>query len=254
MVKLVVGNWKMNGCLNDILFMQTLADTADTLNNHIKTVICVPSVLIHHFSNHIKTHHTIFKIGGLEIGGQNCHHLTTGAYTGEVSADMLKNVGANYVIVGHSERRTDCYETDITVHDKANAAFDADLIPIICVGETHEHYIQGISKKIIIEHIKHSVPKTVKKFAIGYEPMWAIGTGLIPQFDEIAAIHLTIYETLQGLLGTETANTVDILYGGSVKPSNASDIAKIDYVHGALVGGASLNATDFTQIMTAFAG
>jgi triosephosphate isomerase (TIM) len=248
MVKLVVGNWKMNGCLNDISFMQTIAETADTLNNQLKTVICVPSVFIHHFSNHIKTHHAIF-----EIGGQNCHHLKTGAYTGEVSADMLKDVGAHYVIVGHSERRTDCYESDIIVHDKANTAFDADLIPIICVGETHEQYIQGISKKIIVEQIKHSVPHTVKKFAIGYEPIWAIGTGLIPQFDEIAAIHLTIYETLKGLLGTETTNKVDILYGGSVKPSNACDIANIDYVNGALVGGASLNASDFTQIMTAFA-
>lgn len=249
MVKLVVGNWKMNGCLNDISFMQTLAETADRLHHQVKTVICVPSVLIHHFSNHIKTHNII-----LQIGGQNCHQLTTGAYTGEVSADMLKNVGADYVIIGHSERRTDYYETDITVHDKAIAAFNANLTPIICIGETHDHYKQGISKRIIIEQIKHSVPKTIKKFAIGYEPIWAIGTGLIPQFDEIADIHLTIYDTLKSLLGTETANTVDILYGGSVKPNNACDIAKIDYVHGALVGGASLSAADFTQIITAFAG
>lgn len=243
MVKLVVGNWKMNGCLNDISLIQTISKVSDTLKHKIDTVICVPSVFIQHFAKDTTIH----------IGGQNCHHLKTGAYTGEVSADMLKNVGANYVIVGHSERRIDCFETDKIVHDKAQAVFNADLTPIICVGETHEQYIQGTSKEIIIEQLKNSVPQTLTEFAIGYEPIWAIGTGLIPKLDEISDMHRMIYDTLKTLLGVDIASKVRILYGGSVKPNNASDIAKIHHVDGALVGGASLSADDFIAIMQAFA-
>jgi triosephosphate isomerase len=243
MVKLVAGNWKMNGCLDDISLVQTVANAADKLIDKIDVVLCVPAVFVQNF----------VQKKALYIGGQNCHYLKTGAYTGEISADMLRNVGANYVIVGHSERRVDCYETDKIVHAKANAAFAARLEPIICVGETHEQYTQAISAKIVAEQIKNSVPKTDKPFAIGYEPIWAIGTGLIPHLDEIANIHQVIRDTLQTLLGKQSASKVRILYGGSVKPSNAYDIAKIPNVDGALVGGASLNADDFIQIMTAFA-
>ena len=243
MIKLVVGNWKMNGKLDDMPLVQTIADTANHLKEKIDVVLCVPAAFIQSFAQN----NTVC------IGGQNCHYLKTGAYTGEISADMLKNVGASHVIVGHSERRIDCYETDKIVSQKANAAFAALLEPIICVGETHEQYTQGISAKIVAEQIKNSVPKTDKPFAIGYEPIWAIGTGLIPHLDEIANIHQVIRDTLQTLLGKQSASKVRILYGGSVKPNNAHDIAHIKNVDGALVGGASLSADDFIGIINAFA-
>lgn len=242
MLKLVAGNWKMNGSLSDVLILQEIAKTANNHKNTVETVICVPAVFVHHFA----------QLNLLEIGGQNCHTHESGAYTGEISASMIKNVGANYVIVGHSERRIDCLETDNIVQTKAKSAFQANLKPIICVGETHDHYKQKISKQIVIEQIKNSVPITDKSFAIGYEPIWAIGTGLIPKFDEIAEIHTTIRNTLITLLGQDNASKVQILYGGSVKPNNAHDIAKINHVDGALVGGASLNANDFSDIMIAF--
>jgi triosephosphate isomerase (TIM) len=241
--KLIAGNWKMNGTLSDVALIEKIADSVNLYKDTIESVICVPAVFIKSF----------FDKNIMDIGGQNCHHLKTGAYTGEVSADMLQQVGAKYVIVGHSERRIDCHETDAMIKAKANAAFEAGLKPIICVGETKEHYYQGICQEIIIEQLKHSVPETTKPFAIGYEPIWAIGTGLIPQLNEIFEIHSVIRETLKTLIGQDTANKVQILYGGSVKPNNASDIAKLDNVDGALVGGASLNVNDFTAIINAFA-
>ncbi len=242
--KLIAGNWKMNGTLDDISLIEHIAESLKPHHSIIDSVICVPSVFIKNFADK----------NIMNIGGQNCHHLKTGAYTGEISADMLQQVGATYVIVGHSERRIDCHETDAMVKAKANAVFEAGLKPIICVGETKEHYYQGICKDIIIEQLKNSVPETTKPFAIGYEPIWAIGTGLIPQLNEIFDIHSVIRETLKTLIGQDTANKVQILYGGSVKPNNASDIAGLDNVDGALVGGASLNVNDFTAIINAFSG
>jgi triosephosphate isomerase len=243
MRKLVVGNWKMNGDLNALSSVKNIEQVAKNYKSKIDTVLCVPSVYIHGFKNSTN----------ISMGGQNCHYLKTGAYTGEISADMLKDVGADYVIVGHSERRVDCYETDKIVHAKANAAFVANLEPIICVGETSEHYSTRQSLKIITEQVKNSVPQTDKPFAIGYEPIWAIGTGLIPSATEIHEIHTVIRETLTSLLGKQSLSKARIIYGGSVKPNNAAEIANIPSVDGVLVGGASLNADDFTQIIKCFA-
>jgi len=241
--KLVVGNWKMHGDLSAINTVKMIADATQKYTAKIDTVLCVPSVYIHSFKQNTT----------LLFGGQNCHYLNTGAYTGEVSAAMLKDIGADYVIVGHSERRVDCFETDKIVHAKAAAVFGAGITPIICVGETHEHYVNKHSTQIITEQIKNSVPQTDKPFAIGYEPIWAIGTGLIPSLDEIDAIHHVIRDTLVSLLGKHTASQAHIIYGGSVKPNNVQSIATLKSVDGVLVGGASLSADDFIPIMTAFA-
>jgi triosephosphate isomerase len=233
----------MNGHLNDLTLIKEIAKTAHHHAKTIETVLCVPYVFIYDFA---------FK-NLMPIGAQDCHHLNKGAHTGDISAIMLKNIGASHVIVGHSERRIDHHETNEQIHAKANAVFNADLKPIICVGETHEHYLAGTSKNIVIEQIRHSVPQTTKEFAIGYEPVWAIGTGLIPKLEEITEIHTIIRQTLADMLGENIANKVQILYGGSVKPNNAPEIAGLKNVDGALVGGASLNAEDFTAIINAFA-
>lgn len=240
---LVVGNWKMNGALTDTPLVNAITQKATDIASQLDTVVCVPSVFIQSYA----------AKSNLAIGAQDCHHLTKGAHTGDISAEMIKQVGANHVVIGHSERRVDHHETNEMVRAKADAAFSADVMPIICVGESHEEYTSGRSKEIIINQIKNSVPVTDKVFAIGYEPIWAIGTGLIPQLDEISQMHTVIRQTLVDLLGEKPASAVKILYGGSVKPNNASDIAQCDHVDGALVGGASLNADDFTAIMQSFA-
>jgi len=238
----VVGNWKMNGSLEDVSLLQDMAETVQRVSKNTETALCVPSVFIQNFAAQ----------NLMPIGAQDCHHLNKGAHTGDVAADMLKNVGASCVIIGHSERRIDHHETSAQIHAKANTVFNAGLKPIICVGETHTQYLEGQSKNIVIEHIRNSVPPTDKPFAIGYEPVWAIGTGLIPKLEEIADIHLVIRQTLAEMLGQSVADTVQILYGGSVKPNNAADIAALKNVDGALVGGASLNADDFCAIIRAF--
>ncbi|MFT6072063.1 MAG: triosephosphate isomerase [Alphaproteobacteria bacterium] len=242
MRNLVVGNWKMNGTISDLALVKKIAETAKIVTQKTETALCVPAVFIQNFASENLIH----------IGAQDCHHLNKGAHTGDIAADMLKNIGATHVIVGHSERRTDHHETNAQIHAKANAAFNAGIKPIICVGEAHEQYVAGTSQNIVIEQIINSVPITDHEFAIGYEPIWAIGTGLIPKLEEITDIHTVIRNTLTDMLGIEKANKVQILYGGSVKSNNAQEIAALNNVDGALVGGASLNADDFCAIMNAF--
>lgn len=240
--KLVVGNWKMNGGLGDMSLVEKIAAVASEVKSTTQTVICVPSVFIKHFADK----------NLVQIGAQDCHHLQKGAHTGDISADMVKEVGGSHIIVGHSERRIDHHETNEMIHAKADSVFNVGLTPIICVGESHEEYKQGKSGEVIVEQLKNSIPKTDKPFAIGYEPIWAIGTGLIPQLNEISLMHNLIRKTLGDLLGEKTASNVKILYGGSVKANNAADIAGCSNVDGSLVGGASLNADDFGAIIRAF--
>ncbi len=182
------------------------------------------------------------------LGAQDCAVAEGGAYTGDVSAPMLADVGCHYVIVGHSERRTGHGETSTLVHEKAEAALRAGLVPIVCVGETEAERDDGRALEVVAAQVAISIPgQASANLVVAYEPVWAIGTGRTPTEDEIAEVHAHIRAGLAGMTGIE-ADAVRLLYGGSVKPSNAQAIAAIENVDGALVGGASLNAEDFAAI------
>lgn len=244
---LVAGNWKMNGtsaALGELIaigngFMKGLETETDAL-------VCVPATLLWRASEIL--HRTPVK-----SGGQDCHAQEHGAHTGDISAEMLKDAGASFVIVGHSERRTDHGETDAAVHAKADAAWRAGIVSIICVGETRDEREAGRTLEVLSRQVAGSVPAgaTHATAVIAYEPVWAIGTGLTPSVEDVAEAHAHIRAELAKLIGAEAART-RILYGGSVKPSNATELLAIENVDGALVGGASLKASDFLGIAEAY--
>ena len=188
----------------------------------------------------------------LLVGAQDCHAKPQGAHTGDISVSMLKNAGATHVILGHSERRTDHGETDDLVRAKAQTVVDAGLVAIVCIGETEAEHDSGKTLAVIGSQIDGSLPMgaTAANLVVAYEPVWAIGTGRTPTLAEIAEVHSFLRGRLRGLIGEE-AEGVRILYGGSVKPSNAADIFAVPHVDGALVGGASLKAADFGAIVGA---
>ena len=189
----------------------------------------------------------------VRTGGQDCHQEVSGAHTGEISAEMLKDAGASHVIVGHSERRTDHAETDAAVHAKAEAAWRAGLVAIICIGETNAERKAGATLDILSRQIAGSVPAaaTASNAIIAYEPVWAIGTGLTPSAGDVAEAHGHIRSELKGKLGANAVR-MRLLYGGSVKPSNAVELLGVDNVDGALIGGASLKSADFLAIAEAY--
>ncbi len=188
----------------------------------------------------------------LSVGGQDCHQNASGAHTGDISAAMLKDAGATYVILGHSERRADHGETDQLVAQKALAAREAGLVAVICLGETEGERDAGRTLDVIGAQLAGSVPDgaTGANTVIAYEPVWAIGTGRVPTLEQIAEVHDFISRSLNARFGT-AAGAIRLLYGGSVKPSNAAEIFAVPHVHGALVGGASLKASDFGAIVAA---
>ena len=190
----------------------------------------------------------------MKIGGQDCHWNETGAHTGDLSAEMLKDAGAGSVIVGHSERRADHGETDRIVNAKAQAAHRAGLTAIICVGESESERKAGRTLRVVGGQLKGSLPEgaNAKNTVIAYEPVWAIGTGLTPTPDDVAEVHAYIRKRACALLGDEEGARIRILYGGSVKPGNAAVLMAVDNVDGALVGGASLKAADFLGIISAY--
>ncbi|GAB4354626.1 MAG: triose-phosphate isomerase [Oricola sp.] len=233
----------MNGTaasLDEIRDVCAGLDAEDTLPH--ETLLCVPATLIERAAG-------VAAESALAIGGEDCHAAESGAHTGDVSAEMLADAGATAVIVGHSERRTDHGETDADVAAKAKAAWRARLTAIICVGETREEREAGRAEQVVGTQLAGSVPDamTAATTVIAYEPVWAIGTGLVPSSDDIEAMHAFIRKTLTDRFGSEGAE-VRILYGGSVKPSNAAEIFQIANVDGGLVGGASLKASDFLAI------
>jgi len=244
---LVAGNWKMNGTGASLAeavaigngFMQGLEAETDAL-------LCVPATLLARASDSLRA-------SPVRTGGQDCHASESGAHTGDVSAEMLKDAGASFVIVGHSERRTDHGETDAVVNAKAMAAWRAGIVAIICIGETKDEREAGRTLDILSRQIAGSVPAsaTAANAVVAYEPVWAIGTGLTPSTADVAAAHAHIRKELETLLGPEAAK-VRILYGGSVKPGNAVELMGIPNVDGALVGGASLKAADFLGIAEAY--
>jgi triosephosphate isomerase (TIM) len=249
----IAGNWKMNGVrasLDEASTIQTRAQSA--LEQGIEVVICPPATLLHAMVQHVSRQEAAHRIG---LGGQDCHFSAAGAHTGDISAAMLVDAGARYVILGHSERRADHQETSKTIAAKVKAAVEAGLIPIVCVGETETERDAGDAYKVVLEQLEHSVPAAMMmaSLIVAYEPVWAIGTGRVPGLDDIAQMHASIRKALVERFGDAAAD-VPILYGGSVKPGNARDILSVTHVNGALVGGASLKATDFLPIIEAAEG
>ena len=236
--KIAAGNWKMNGLQTDMLELQLISKAAEQMD--CRTIICPPTTLL---GNATKFSKEIF------IGGQDCHPEPSGAYTGDISANMLADTGASYVLVGHSERRIYHGENSTIVRAKADAAIAATLKPVICVGENLQQRKSGDAIETVSSQIKDSVPAN-SEIILAYEPIWAIGTGVIPSFKEICQVHDAIRALLTKNYGS-IGQKISILYGGSVKPSNAAEIFSATNVNGALVGGASLKSTDFIPIMRA---
>lgn len=238
--KLAAGNWKMNGVTAALAELDMLAGR----ENGCDVLICPPATLITAAVAHA---------GEIAIGGQDCHARESGAHTGDVSAAMLRDAGASHVILGHSERRADHGETDAAVSAKAVAAHQAGLITVICVGETEAERDGGETLEVIARQLAGSVPDCANaaNTVIAYEPVWAIGTGRTPNSDQIAEVHALMRETLSRRFGD--GGEFSLLYGGSVKPGNAAEIFAISHVNGALVGGASLKASDFGPIIDALA-
>jgi triosephosphate isomerase len=245
MRKLAAGNWKMNGTTS------ALAEVKALLAAHpdpaCEMLLCPPATLIAQAA-------WAAKGSVLKLGGQDCHPKVSGAHTGDISAAMLADAGASYVILGHSERRADHGEGDALVQAKAQAAWAAGLTAVICLGETEAERDAGRTLDVVGSQLAGSVPEgaSAGNTVIAYEPVWAIGTGRTPTLDEIAEVHAFLRDRLTVRFGEE-AKGMRLLYGGSVKPSNATEIFAIADVDGALVGGASLKAADFGAIVAALA-
>ena len=242
---MIVGNWKMNGLAEALDEARTLAAGLDQQSGVARVALCPPATLIAQMAS-------VVKGGAVALGGQDCHAAAKGAFTGSISAEMLADAGARLVILGHSERRAGCGETDADVAAKVEAALAVGLEPIVCVGETLVQREAGDAIAVVRAQVTGSLPMSLagRDFAVAYEPVWAIGTGLTPTLDQIAEVHAALRAALIERLG-EAARTVPILYGGSVNPGNAADILSVADVGGALVGGASLKASDFLAIVRA---
>jgi triosephosphate isomerase len=244
---LVAGNWKMNGSVAILKEPRLLAGMLKDVKLKCEVMVCPPAII----ARRVKS---VLKGSKIRMGGQDCHWDAAGAHTGDISAEMLKEAGASAVIVGHSERRTNHGETDAMVAKKAKAAHRAGLAAIICIGETLEERRSGQTLAVLTRQVRGSVPEgaTAANTVIAYEPVWAIGTGLTPTVAEVAEAHAHIRTELADVMGAEGAGT-RILYGGSVKPSNAAELMGTANVNGALVGGASLKASDFLGIIKVYA-
>ena len=244
---LVAGNWKMNGTSASLNELRMIGNGfMSGLDAETEAVVCVPATLLAHAAE-------ILSRTPVRAGGEDCHPKESGAYTGRISAEMLKDAGASHVIVGHSECRADLSEDDVVVQAKASAAWRAGLVAIICIGETRAEREAGTTLEVLSRQVAGSVPPsaTAANTVIAYEPVWAIGTGLTPTAADVAEAHAHIRARLAELLG-DAAAKIRILYGGSVKPSNAVELLGVPNVDGALVGGASLKAADFLGIAEAY--
>jgi triosephosphate isomerase (TIM) len=241
---LIAGNWKMNGLAQSLSEAKAIAEGATAAKDKADVMLCPPATLIAQMR-------WLTKDSPLLIGGQDCHPKASGAHTGDISAEMLKDAGATAVIVGHSERRTDHGETDALVRAKAEAARRAGLTAVICIGETEAERDSGKTLDVVSRQLAGSVPDgDPADIVIAYEPVWAIGTGRTPGEADIAEVHAHIRARLTDRFG-EGGKNVRILYGGSMKPDNAAAILTIADVNGGLVGGASLKAADFLAIVRA---
>jgi triosephosphate isomerase len=239
---LVAGNWKMNGLSADGLALAgEIAVRTRAAAPVIEILVCPPATLLAAVVG-------VVAGSGVKVGGQDCHAEPKGPHTGDISAEMLVDLGCSHVIVGHSERRAGHAESDAVVRDKAKAALRAGLIPIVCVGETRAQRDTGNAAAVVERQIQGSLPEGVgsDRLVVAYEPVWAIGTGLTATAADVAAMHLHI----RGVVGGTMGGGLRILYGGSVKPENAAELLALEDVDGALVGGASLNADQFWAIVS----
>ncbi|WP_268905703.1 triose-phosphate isomerase [Devosia sediminis] len=244
---LIAGNWKMNGLTHSLDELSELARLLTTGEApRALVVVCPPATLLAAVAAQGAS-------SGIIAGGQDCHAQASGAHTGDISAGMLADAGAQYVIVGHSERRSDHGESSDTVRAKAEAAIGAGLKPIICVGETEAQRDAGDAEAIVATQLAASIPDaaSLHEVIVAYEPVWAIGTGRTPTLDEIRDMHNAIRSRLVSRFGDDKGASIRILYGGSLKPQNAREILNVENVNGGLVGGASLLAKDFYTIISA---
>jgi triosephosphate isomerase len=239
---LIAGNWKMNGLKASSAEFEAMIAGAPALAAKADLLVCPPATLIAGFANKAKG----TKVA---VGAQDCHPKASGAHTGDLSAEMLADAGAGAVIVGHSERRADHGEHDALVRQKAEAAWRAGLTAIVCIGETQKQRDTGQTLHICGGHLKGSLPDgaTAANLVVAYEPVWAIGTGLTPTTQDVEQVHRFIRGVLTERFKAE-GSRIRILYGGSVKPSNARELMAVANVNGALIGGASLKAADFLAI------
>ncbi len=243
---LVAGNWKMNGLRASVSELDALIRGLPAgAGERFDVMICPPATLIREFAEAASG-------SPVRIGGQDCHAKPSGAHTGDISAEMLKDAGASAVIVGHSERRADHGETDAHVKAKAEAALRAGLAPIVCVGETETERLAGRTNDVVSCQLAGSLPERAEALVVAYEPVWAIGTGRTPTPEDVAEVHALVRRALEARYGA-AGGRIRILYGGSVKPENAGTLMAVENVDGALVGGASLKAADFLGIMRAYA-
>src|ERR1700731_1055538 len=240
---LIAGNWKMNGLKASLGEFEAMLAGAPEVAGRADLLVCPPATLIAAFAERARGSKT------LSVGAQDCHPNASGAHTGDISAEMLADAGASAIIVGHSERRADHGESDLLVRQKAEAVWRAGLTAIVCIGETQHQRDAGQTLDICAGQLKLSLPDRAKasNLVVAYEPVWAIGTGLTPTVADVEQIHAFIREVLIARFNCEGA-LMRILYGGSVKPSNAKELMAVANVNGALVGGASLKATDFLAI------
>ena len=239
--KLVAGNWKMNGLSAALSEVEAMVTGAAAVPG-VELAICPPATLASSVG-------AALKGSAIGLGGQDCHAEKSGAFTGDISAEMWADVGAKYVIVGHSERRTLHGETDAVVAAKASAVLRAGLTPIICVGESLAERDSSRTLDVIAAQLSGSVPEAAGQtpVVIAYEPVWAIGTGRTPTLAQVAEVHGTIAKAMETRFGA-AGKGIRLLYGGSVKPDNARELMAVAGVDGALVGGASLKAADFLRI------
>jgi triosephosphate isomerase len=248
--KIVAGNWKMNMDYAEgiSLFSEIVNMVRDEQKGDQQAIICAPFIHLN----------SLAKLGGntVQIGAQNCHQNESGAYTGEISAKMVKSVGCNYVIIGHSERRQYFAESDSLLAEKTNAALKNGLVPIFCIGETLDERNNGNYFNVIKSQLENGVlglsTEDFAKIIIAYEPVWAIGTGLTASSEQAQEVHAFIREEVAAKFGAEIAEAVSILYGGSCNPKNAAELFAQPDIDGGLIGGASLKSRDFTDIVKAF--
>ncbi|KAB7615589.1 triose-phosphate isomerase [Amylibacter sp. SFDW26] len=240
--KLAAGNWKMNGLRESLQEIKTLSEVA--VKASCEVLICPPATLVQSMTS---------ISNDIIVGGQDCHADASGAHTGDISAAMLADCGAQYVILGHSERREDHGETDELVREKTRTAWSNGLTAIVCVGESLAQREASNTIDIIGGQLAASIPDnaTGENLVVAYEPVWAIGTGLTPTLDQIGEVHDFIRMRLERRFGEGVGRSVRLLYGGSMNPKNAADIAAVSNVDGGLVGGASLKAADFSQVIAA---
>lgn len=242
---LIAGNWKMNGLVAEgTNLAKGVAEAVKKAGKvECEFLVCPPFTLLSNVKKALRG-------AKVNLGAQDCHFAEKGAHTGDISPVMLKDIGCQYVILGHSERRTDHYESNELINKKAQAAHTAGLKTVICVGETLSEREAGKALEVCTKQIIESVPEdsTSSNTVIAYEPVWAIGTGKVPTTKDVEEVHAAIRKTLAKKLGKGNANKMRILYGGSVKPNNAKELLTLEDVDGALIGGASLKVEDFMGI------